>query len=53
LRPHPTTYTVSAAGETIYTIACAFGDLDPMLIAQANNISSDSDLLVGQQLNIP
>src|SRR5688572_3279373 len=53
LRPHPTTYTVSAAGETIYTIACAFGDLDPMLIAQANNISSDSVLLVGQQLTVP
>ncbi|HZJ23121.1 MAG TPA: LysM peptidoglycan-binding domain-containing protein, partial [Anaerolineales bacterium] len=53
LRPHPITYTVSAAGETIYTIACAFGDLDPMLIAQANNISASSSLLVGQQLNIP
>lgn len=53
LRTHPTTYLVSAAGETIYTIACAFGDIDPILIAQANNISADSVLLPGQQLNIP
>ena len=53
LRTHPTTYTVSASGETIYTIACAFGDLDPMLIAQANDISANSSLLVGQQLTIP
>ena len=53
LRPHPTTYVVSASGETIYTIACAFGDLDPMLIAQANNISTESVLLVGQKLNVP
>ena len=53
LRPHPTTYVVSTAGETIYTIACAFGDLDPLLIAQTNDISADSLLLVGQQLNIP
>ena len=53
LRPHPTTYIVSASGETIYTIACAFGDLDPILIAQTNNISADSVLLPGQQLDIP
>jgi LysM repeat protein len=53
LRTHPTTYIVSASGETIYTIACAFGDLDPLLIVQANNISTDSVLLPGQQLNIP
>ena len=53
LRSHPATYTVSASGETIYTIACAFGDLDPMLIAQANDISPDSVLLVGQKLKIP
>ncbi|HVF25718.1 MAG TPA: ABC transporter permease subunit [Anaerolineales bacterium] len=53
LRPRPTTYVVSAAGETIYTIACAFGDLDPLLIAQTNNISTDALLLVGRQLEIP
>jgi peptide/nickel transport system permease protein len=53
LRIHPTTYIVSAAGETIYSIACAFGDLDPLLIVQANDISTDSLLLVGQQLNVP
>ena len=50
---HPTTYIVSASGETIYTIACAFGDLDPLLIVQTNDISTDSVLLVGQKLNIP
>jgi hypothetical protein len=53
LQTHPTTYIVSASGETIYTIACAFGDIDPILIAQANNISADSVLLPGQQLDIP
>ena len=53
LQTHPTTYIVSASGETMYTIACAFGDIDPLLIAQANGISSGSVLLTGQQLNIP
>jgi LysM repeat protein len=35
LLPHPTTYTVRA-GDTIYTIACSFGDVDPNAILQVN-----------------
>jgi LysM repeat protein len=53
LREHPTTYTVSAANETIHSIACAFGDLDPTLLAQANNLTMDVTLSIGQTLNIP
>jgi hypothetical protein len=50
---HPTLYTVSASSETMYTIACAFGDVHPQAIAQVNNLPVDSALYAGQQLNIP
>lgn len=53
LRNHPATYTVSQTGETVYSIACAFGDVDPALIASNNGISVGSTLNVGQTLNIP
>ncbi|HEX6268599.1 MAG TPA: LysM peptidoglycan-binding domain-containing protein [Anaerolineales bacterium] len=53
LRAHPTTYTVASAGETVYGVACVFGDVDPSAIAQANNISVSSALTAGQQLSIP
>jgi len=53
LRNHPTTYTVSQADETVYSVACAFGDIDPSLIAQANGISAGAKLNAGQTLNIP
>jgi LysM repeat protein len=53
LRNHPATYTVSQAGETVYSIACAFGDVDPALIASNNGISVGATLTVGQTLNIP
>lgn len=53
LQPHPTTYTVSNLNETIYGIACVFGDIDPVTIAQTNDIPLDSALFVGQQLKIP
>ena len=52
LKPHPTTYTV-AAGDTVYGVACRFGDIDPSAIAQANNLSLSSALTAGQQLSIP
>jgi LysM repeat protein len=52
LRTHPTTYTV-VAGDTVYGVACHFGDVDPSAIAQANNISVSSALTAGQQLSIP
>jgi LysM repeat protein len=53
LRNHPATYTVSSSGETIYGVACLFGDVDPSAIAQANNISVGTALTTGQQLSIP
>jgi LysM repeat protein len=53
LRNHPTTYTVAQAGETVYGVACAFGDVDPALIAQTNGISVGASLNAGQTLNIP
>ena len=53
LNNHPTTYIVSATYETLYSIACLFGDVEPTAIASANGISSDVNLSVGQQLQIP
>lgn len=53
LLPHPTTYIVSSPNESLYTVACKYGDMDPQAIAQANQIQVDSSLLVGQQLTIP
>jgi LysM repeat protein len=53
LRNHPATYTVAASNETIYSIACLFGDVDPAAIAQANNVSPGAALTSGQQLSIP
>jgi LysM repeat protein len=53
LATHPTTYTVSSSDETIYSIACKFGDIDPATIASANNIASSAKLTTGQQLQIP
>lgn len=52
LRNHPTTYTASS-GETIYAVACAFGDVDPSSIATANGLSVGTTLTAGQQLSIP
>lgn len=52
LRNHPATYS-AVAGETVYSVACKFGDVDPAAIAQANNISPSAVLTAGQPLNIP
>lgn len=53
LKTHPASYTVLTSDETVYSVACLFGDVDPSAIAQANNISADADLTAGQVLNIP
>jgi len=53
LSTHPTTYTVASSDETIYSIACKFGDIDPASIASANNILAAAKLTLGQQLQIP
>lgn len=52
LRAHPTTYT-AISGDTIYTVACRFGDVDPNAIAQVNSLSSPYKLTAGQSLQIP
>jgi LysM repeat protein len=50
---HPDTYTVDFSSETIYGVACYYGDIDPALIAQANGLSVSASLTAGQKLTIP
>lgn len=50
---HPDTWTVESTSETIYGIACYYGDIDPALIAQTNGLSVGASLTVGQKLTIP
>ncbi|MCC7119055.1 MAG: LysM peptidoglycan-binding domain-containing protein [Anaerolineales bacterium] len=50
---HPATYGVVSSDETLYSIACKYGDVDPGAIASANGISAGSALSVGQQIKIP
>ena len=49
---HPATHTV-AAGETIYTIACKYGDVTPEAIIAANTLVEPYTLAAGQALQIP
>lgn len=53
LASHPTTYSVLSSDETVYSVACKFGDVDPAAIAAANNISASAALTAGQKLQIP
>lgn len=53
LTAHPASYTVSSADETVYSVACRYGDVEPNAIASANNISVSAKLNVGQVLQIP
>jgi LysM repeat protein len=52
LHAHPTTHTVSS-GETVYTIACYYGDVSPEAIIAVNNLAEPYKLSVGQELAIP
>jgi LysM repeat protein len=52
LRPHPATYSVQP-GDTIFSIACLYGDVDPNAIAFVNNMALNTKLSPGQVLNIP
>jgi hypothetical protein len=52
LRTHPTTYTASGA-DTFYSIACAFGDVWPEHIAEANGMELDDNIKAGMLLHIP
>ena len=53
LATHPTTYSVLSSDETVYSVACKFGDIDPATIASTNNISISAKLTAGQKLQIP
>lgn len=52
LHAHPTTYTVKS-GDSIYSIACYFGDVDPYAIALANGLKEPYKLGAGDIINIP
>ncbi len=52
LKAHPTTYTV-AAGDTIYIVACKFGDVDPNGIIAVNALQSPYTLTAGKTIKIP
>ncbi|MBN1665856.1 MAG: LysM peptidoglycan-binding domain-containing protein [Anaerolineales bacterium] len=51
LRPHGA-YTVQP-GDTVYSIACLYGDVDPRAIEAANNLTGVYSLNVGSELIIP
>jgi len=53
LHPHPGTFTVTSANDTIYSVACYFGDVDPTQIIAANSLISPYTLHINQALNIP
>jgi len=52
LKAHPTDYRVTA-GDTINSIACEFGDVDPMGIAAVNQLQSPYTLTAGTTIKIP
>ncbi|HAE58364.1 MAG TPA: hypothetical protein DCG54_02360 [Anaerolineae bacterium] len=52
LLAHPTTYIVQS-GDSIYSIACKFGDVDPVNIAAVNGLGAPYTLTVGTSLQIP
>ncbi|MEI6289774.1 MAG: LysM peptidoglycan-binding domain-containing protein, partial [Chloroflexota bacterium] len=52
LKNHPAQYIVET-GDTIYSIACEFGDADPMAIASVNGLSGDYSLTAGTAIQIP
>lgn len=52
LHSHPATYTVKA-NDTIYSVACYYGDVDPLVLAEVNGLKSPYKLTSGQELQIP
>ncbi len=52
LQKHPAKYTV-VSGDTINTIACKYGDVEPWAIALANSLVSPFTLTAGTVINIP
>jgi LysM repeat protein len=52
LRSHPATYVVQA-NDTIYSIACQYGDVDPINIANINGLAAPYNLTPGANIQIP
>jgi len=52
LRAHPTSYVVRS-GDTVNSIACLFGDVDPRNIEAVNNFTGAYTISVGQTIQIP
>jgi LysM repeat protein len=52
LQYHPANYTV-VYGDTLYSIACLYGDVDPRAIADVNDIDINQTLTPGTILQIP
>lgn len=52
LMAHPAQHIV-IAGETIYSVACKFGDVDPVSIVTVNNLSGNFNLTAGTTIQIP
>jgi LysM repeat protein len=52
LQSHPAKYTV-VAGDTIYSVACKYGNVEPWAIAMANNLAAPYTLTAGSAINIP
>lgn len=52
LKAHPDTYKVQV-NDTIYSIACKYGDVDPVYLAAYNNIPAPYILQTGHTLSIP
>jgi LysM repeat protein len=53
LIPHPTNYTVKS-GDTVYSVACAYGNADPNQIIYANQLQAPGyPLTVGTAIYIP
>ena len=52
---HPATFVVGTTYDTntVYGVACYYGDIEPSTIATHNGISVDTTLTAGQTLNIP
>jgi len=53
LAAHPATYTVVSSTETVYSVACKYGNVYPEAIASANGIAVSAKLTAGQKLQIP
>ncbi len=52
LQYHPSNYSV-IYGDTLFSIACLYGDVDPRAIAAANDVDIDQVLTPGTVLQIP